>query len=88
MAGGGDTLAERDGEGEADAGAGRLRAAGRGETDLDLEDALLIGWGLRDGLWLLRGSGVRDTLRMGLPLCEGDCLRWLDGDVLKVSKRP
>lgn len=57
MAGGGDTLAERDGEGEADAGAGRLRAAGRGETDLDLEDALLIGWGLRDGLW--RGQRLK-----------------------------
>lgn len=42
-----------------------------------------------DYLWLLRGSGVRDTLRMGLPLCEGDCcLRWLDGDELEVSKRP
>lgn len=40
-------------------------------------------------LWLLRGSGVRDTRRMGLPLCEGDCcLRWLDGEVLEVSKRP
>lgn len=26
---------------------------------------------------------------MGLPLCDGDCcLRWLDGDVLEVSKRP
>lgn len=40
-------------------------------------------------LWLLRGSGVRDTLRMGLPLCEGDCcLRWLDGDEPEVSNRP
>lgn len=39
-------------------------------------------------LWLLRGSGVRDTLRMGLPPCGGDCcLRWLDGDKPEVSKR-
>lgn len=37
---------------------------------------------------MLRGSGVRDTLRMSLLLCEGDCcLRWLDGDMLEV-KRP
>lgn len=42
-----------------------------------------------DYLWLLRGSGVRDTLRMGLPPCEGECcLRWFDGDVPEVSKRP
>lgn len=48
-----------------------------------------MGWGLGEGLWLLRGSGVRDTLRKGLPLCKGDCcLRWLDGDKLDVSKRP
>lgn len=40
-----------------------------------------------DYLRLLRGSGVRDTLRMGLPLCEGDFLRWWDGDVPEVSKR-
>lgn len=39
-------------------------------------------------LWLLRGSGVRDTLRIGLPLREGDCcLRWLVGEV-DASKRP
>lgn len=38
-------------------------------------------------LWLMRGSGVRDTLRNGLPQCEGDCcLRWLDGD-MEDSKR-
>lgn len=49
--GGGDGLAERDGEGDADAGAGRFWAAGCGETDLDLEDALLIGWGLGERLW-------------------------------------
>lgn len=37
---------------------------------------------------MLRGSGVRETLRMSLLLCEGEwCLRWLDGDVLEVSKR-
>lgn len=46
--GGGDPLAERDGEGEADAAAGRFWVAGGGETDLD--DALLIGCGLGDGL--------------------------------------
>lgn len=50
----------------------------------DLEDALLIGCGLGEGLWLLRGSGVRETLRMTLLVCEGDCcLRWL-GDMLEV----
>lgn len=47
-----------------------------------------MGWGLGEGLWLLRGSGVRDTLRMSLLLCGGDCCRrWLDGDMLEV-KRP
>lgn len=51
LAGGGEPLAEREGEGEADAGAGRFWAAGWGETDLDLEDTLLIGWGLGEGLW-------------------------------------
>lgn len=39
-------------------------------------------------LWLLRGSGVWETLRIGLPLCGGDCcLRWLWGDV-ESPKRP
>lgn len=38
-------------------------------------------------LWLLRGSGVRETLRIGLPLCEGDCRRWPNEDVPQVSKR-
>lgn len=48
-----------------------------------------MGWGLGEGLLLLRGSGVRDTRRMGLPLCVGDCcLRGLDGDALEFSKRP
>lgn len=38
---------------------------------------------------LLRGSGVRDTLRISLLLCEGDCcLLWLDGDVLGEAKCP
>lgn len=37
---------------------------------------------------MFRGSGVRDTLRMSLLLCGGDCcLRWVDGDVLEESKR-
>lgn len=48
LAGGGDPLADREGEGEADGGAGRFWVAGWGETDL--EDALLIGGGLGDGL--------------------------------------
>lgn len=39
-------------------------------------------------LGLLRGSGVRDTLRMGLPLCGGDFLLWLKGEVPEASKRP
>lgn len=39
-------------------------------------------------LGLLRGSGVRDTLRMGLPLCGGDFLLWLKGEVPEDSKRP
>ena len=56
LAGGGEPLAERDGEGEAEPGAGRFRAAGgAGETDLDLEDILLIGWGLAEDLE--RGHG-------------------------------
>lgn len=30
---------------------------------------------------MFRGSGVRETRRISLPLCEGDCcLRWLDGE--------
>lgn len=38
---------------------------------------------------LMRGSGVRDTLRISLLLCVGDCcLRWLDGDILEEAKRP
>lgn len=46
LAGGGDPLAERDGEGEAEPGAGRFwTTRGRGEADLDL-DTLLTGWGL------------------------------------------
>lgn len=48
FAGGGEPLAERDGEGEADTGAGLFWVAGWGETDL--EDALLMGWGLGDSL--------------------------------------
>lgn len=48
FAGGGETLAERDGDGEADAGAGLFWAAGWGDTDRD--DALLKGCGLGDGL--------------------------------------
>lgn len=48
FAGGGEPLAERDGDGEADAGAGLFWAAGWGDTDRD--DALLKGCGLGDGL--------------------------------------
>lgn len=44
-------------------------------------------WGLGEGLWLLRGSGVRETLRMGLPLCGGDCLRAPE-DGPEFSNRP
>ena len=41
---GGDPLAEWPGEGEPEAG--RFRAPGLGEPDGDLDDTLLIGWGL------------------------------------------
>lgn len=37
-------------------------------------------------LWLLRGSGVRETLRIGFALCEGDGLRWLHRAELEASK--
>lgn len=48
LAGGGEPLADRDGDGEADAGAGLFWGAGWGDTDR--EDALLKGCGLGDGL--------------------------------------
>ena len=42
----GEPLAEQPDEGKPEAGAGRFKAPGLGEPDGDLDDALLIGWGL------------------------------------------
>lgn len=59
LAGGGDLLTERTGEGEADTGGGRFRVAGGGETDL--EDGLLISWGLGDCLWWVENVTSNQT---------------------------
>ena len=59
LAGGGEPLAERAGEAEAE----RFCATGGGgETDLDLDNALLIGWGLGDTLGKRRRSSFKKEL--------------------------
>lgn len=61
-----------------DGGAWCFLAAGSGDLEADLEDeTLLTDWGLGEAAFFaFLGSGVLETLLIGLVLGDGDCLLW------------
>lgn len=65
-----------------DGGAGGFLTAGSGDPETDREDeTLLTDCGLGEAaFFIFLGSGVLETLLMGLVLGDGDCLLWGDED--------